>query len=81
MCGGGCPALEDGDTFICRRVEGATVSWIELESNPFIDVRPTKLGNVVMAGMIRLIPNQRSSWIGIPPKPRDSLKPLSHREY
>ncbi len=45
------------------------------------DVRPTKVGNAVMAGMIRLIPNQLPSWIGIPPKPQDSLKSLSHREY
>ncbi len=30
MSRGGCPILEDGDTFVCLRVEGGTVSRIEL---------------------------------------------------
>ena len=43
MCGGGCPALEDGNTSIRRRVEGGTVSRIELERNPFIETLVVKL--------------------------------------
>jgi hypothetical protein len=43
VCGGGCPALEDRDTFIRRRLEGGTVSLIELERNPFIETLVVKV--------------------------------------
>jgi len=43
VCRGGCPALEDGDTFIRRRVEGGTVSRNELECNPFIETLVVKV--------------------------------------
>ena len=41
--GGGCPTLEDGDAFISGRVEGGTVSRIELERNPFIETFVIKI--------------------------------------
>ena len=43
VSGGGCPALENQDTVICRRVEDGTVSRIELERNPFIETLVVKV--------------------------------------
>ena len=43
--GSGCLTLEleDGDAFICRRVEGGTISRIELGHNPFIETLFVKI--------------------------------------
>jgi hypothetical protein len=43
MSRGGCPTLEDGDTFIGRGIEGGTVSQIELERKPFIKTLVVKI--------------------------------------
>ncbi len=43
MSGGGRPTFENGDTFIGRGIEGGTISWIELERNPFIEALVIKI--------------------------------------
>jgi len=41
--GGECPTLEDRDAFISGRVEGGTVTQIDIERNPFIETFVIKI--------------------------------------